>query len=114
STWAEFETAARRVDELGYDHLFTWDHLYGIVGDAYQPTWEGYSVLAALANVTTRVRLGLFVGAVTFRNPAVVAKALTTIDHVSGGRAIAALGGASFELEHTAAGTDFGRGVGRR
>ncbi|MBI3752375.1 MAG: LLM class flavin-dependent oxidoreductase, partial [Chloroflexi bacterium] len=114
ATWAEFETAARRIDELGYDHLFTWDHLYGIVGDPYQPTFEGYSALAALAQVTKRVRLGLFVGAVTFRNPAIVAKALTTIDQVSNGRAIAALGGAWFELEHQAAGIDFGHSVGER
>lgn len=114
ATWAEFEMAARRIDRLGYDHVFTWDHLYGIVGDPYQPTFEGYAALAALAAVTRRVRLGLFVGAVTFRNPAVVAKALTTIDHVSGGRAIAALGGAWFELEHQAAGIDFGHSVGER
>src|SRR5438045_9733701 len=58
STWAEFETAARRVDELGYDHLFTWDHLYGIVGDPHQPTWEGYPALAALPDVRTRLRRG--------------------------------------------------------
>jgi alkanesulfonate monooxygenase SsuD/methylene tetrahydromethanopterin reductase-like flavin-dependent oxidoreductase (luciferase family) len=114
ATWAEFEAAARRIDALGYDHVFTWDHLYGIVGDPYQATFEGYSALAALAQVTQRVRLGLFVGAVTFRNPAVVAKALTTIDQISGGRAIAALGGAWFELEHEAAGIDFGRSIGER
>lgn len=114
ATWAEFETAARRIDELGYDHVFTWDHLDGIVGDPHQPTFEGYAALAALAAVTTRVRLGLFVGAVTFRNPAIVAKALTTIDHVSGGRAIAALGGAWFEPEHRAAGIDFGHSIGER
>jgi alkanesulfonate monooxygenase SsuD/methylene tetrahydromethanopterin reductase-like flavin-dependent oxidoreductase (luciferase family) len=114
ATWPELEAAARRVDALGYDHLFTWDHLYAIQGDPEQPTFEGYSALAALAMVTRRVRLGLFVGAVTFRNPAIVAKALTTLDHASGGRAIAALGGAWFEIEHAAAGIDFGRGVGER
>jgi alkanesulfonate monooxygenase SsuD/methylene tetrahydromethanopterin reductase-like flavin-dependent oxidoreductase (luciferase family) len=114
ATWAQFEAAAKHADALGYDHVWTWDHLYGIVGDPYQPTFEGYSALAALAQVTQRVRLGLFVGAVTFRNPAIVAKALTTIDQVSDGRAIAALGGAWFELEHTAAGIDFGHSVGER
>jgi alkanesulfonate monooxygenase SsuD/methylene tetrahydromethanopterin reductase-like flavin-dependent oxidoreductase (luciferase family) len=114
ATWAELEAAARRIDGLGYHHLLTWDHLYAIEGDPEQPTFEGYSALAALAKVTSQVRLGLFVGAVTFRNPAIVAKALTTIDHASGGRAIAALGGAWFETEHQAAGIDFGRGVGER
>jgi alkanesulfonate monooxygenase SsuD/methylene tetrahydromethanopterin reductase-like flavin-dependent oxidoreductase (luciferase family) len=114
ASWDEVEAAARRIDALGYDHLFTWDHLYAIYGDPEQPTWEGYSALTALAKVTSRVRLGLFVGAVTLRNPPIVAKALATLDHVSGGRAIAGLGGAWFDLEHSAAGIDFGHSVGER
>src|SRR4029079_1080664 len=87
------EKSARRVDELGYDSLWAWDHLYAIFGDPYQPIFKGYTSLAAWATVTTRVKLGLLVGAVPFRNPAVVAKMLTTIDHASGGRAIAGMGG---------------------
>jgi alkanesulfonate monooxygenase SsuD/methylene tetrahydromethanopterin reductase-like flavin-dependent oxidoreductase (luciferase family) len=114
ASWEELAAAARLVDEEGYAHLWTWDHIYGIVGDPDQPTHEGYSTLAAWAAITHRVQLGLFVGAVTFRNPAVVAKALATIDEISGGRAIAGLGAAWFELEHTAAGIDFGHSVGER
>jgi alkanesulfonate monooxygenase SsuD/methylene tetrahydromethanopterin reductase-like flavin-dependent oxidoreductase (luciferase family) len=114
TTWAEMERAARRADELGYDHLWAWDHLYAIFGDPYQPMFEGYTTLAAWAKVTTRARLGLLVGANTFRNPGVVAKTLTTLDHVSDGRAIAGLGGAWNELEHTAHGIEFGRGFGDR
>ncbi len=112
--WDEFEASARRVDELGYDHLWTWDHLYAIFGDPYQPIFEGYTTLAAWAKVTRRARLGLLVGANTFRNPGLVAKTLTTIDHISGGRAIAGIGGAWFELEHTEHGIDFGSGFGER
>jgi len=112
--WPAYEAAAKRVDELGYDSLLAWDHLYAIFGDPYQPIFEGYTTLAAWAKVTTRVRLGLLVGANTFRNPGVVAKMLTTIDHLSGGRAIAGLGGAWMELEHTANGIDFGTGFGQR
>lgn len=112
--WPAYEAAARRVDALGYDSLWAWDHLYAIFGDPYQPIFEGYTTLAAWAKVTTRVRLGLLVGANTFRNPGVVAKMLTTIDHQSGGRAIAGLGGAWMELEHTATGIDFGSGFGQR
>jgi alkanesulfonate monooxygenase SsuD/methylene tetrahydromethanopterin reductase-like flavin-dependent oxidoreductase (luciferase family) len=112
--WQSFETAARRIDELGYDSLMAWDHLYAIFGDPHQPIFEGYTTLAAWAGMTKRVRLGLLVGANTFRNPAVVAKMLTTIDHASGGRAIAGLGGAWMELEHHAAGIDFGSGFGQR
>ena len=111
---AERPPLALPMEQLGYDHVWTWDHLYGIEGDPYQATWDGYTALAGLAAVTSRVRLGLFVGAVTFRNPFVVAKSLTTLDHISGGRAIAGLGAAWFDLEHTAAGIDFGRSVGER
>ncbi len=112
--WSDFEAAGRRVDSLGYDHLWAWDHLYAIFGDPYQPIFEGYTTLAAWAKVTTRARLGLLVGANTFRNPALVAKMLTTLDHISGGRAVAGLGGAWFGLEHAAAGIDFGGGFGQR
>ena len=114
SDWRSFEAAARRVDELGYDSLWTWDHLYAIFGDPYQPIFEGYATLAAWAKVTTRARLGLLVGANTFRNPGLVAKLLTTIDHASDGRAVCGIGGAWFELEHTAHGIEFGTGFGQR
>lgn len=114
ATWPEMLDAARRVDRLGYDSLWTWDHLYAIFGDPYQPIFEGYATLAAWAMATERVRLGLLVGANTFRNPGLVAKMIATIDHVSGGRAIMGLGGAWFELEHRAHGIDFGTGFGQR
>ena len=112
--WASYEDAARRVDELGYDHLWAWDHLYAIFGDPYQPVFEGYATLCACATVTSRVRLGLLVGANTFRNPGLVAKTAITLDHLSGGRAILGIGGAWFEKEHHEYGIEFGTGHGQR
>jgi alkanesulfonate monooxygenase SsuD/methylene tetrahydromethanopterin reductase-like flavin-dependent oxidoreductase (luciferase family) len=112
--WPAFEAAARRVDALGYEHLWTWDHLYAIFGNPYQAVFEGYTTLAAWAMVTRKVRLGLLVGANTFRNPGLVAKMTTNLDRMSGGRAILGLGGAWFELEHTSYGIEFGRSVGER
>ena len=112
--WAAFEAAARRVDDLGYQHLWTWDHLYAIFGDPYQAVWEGHTTLAAWAMVTRNVHLGLMVGANTFRNPGLVAKMTTNLDQMSGGRAILGLGGAWFELEHQAYGLEFGTSVGVR
>jgi len=114
ATWQEQLGAARRVDRLGYAHLWTWDHLYAIFGDPYQPIFEGGTSLAAWAMATDRTRLGLLVGANTFRNPGLVAKTAATLDHISGGRAILGIGGAWFDLEHHAHGIDFGRGVGQR
>ncbi len=114
STWPELLDAAKRVDRLGYDSLWTWDHVYAIFGDPYQGIFEGYASLAAWAMATERTRLGLLVGANTFRNPGLVAKTIATIDHISNGRAIAGLGGAWFDLEHQAHGIDFGSGIGQR
>ena len=112
--WDDFERAATRIDALGYEHLWTWDHLYAIFGDPYQPIFEGYATLAAWAKVTRNARLGLLVGANTFRNPGLVAKLVTTIDHISGGRAILGIGGAWFEQEHTEYGIEFGASPGTR
>lgn len=114
SDWPSFLGAARRADELGFDHVWTWDHLLPIFGDTDQPIWEGYVAMGALGVATSRAKLGLLVGANTFRNPGVVARSILTLDHVSGGRAIMGLGGAWFEDEHTAFGLDFGSGFGER
>jgi alkanesulfonate monooxygenase SsuD/methylene tetrahydromethanopterin reductase-like flavin-dependent oxidoreductase (luciferase family) len=112
--WPSYIEAARRVDALGYEHLWSWDHLYAIFGDPYQPIFEGWTSLAAAAVATKKTRLGLLVGANTFRNPGLVAKTAATLDHISGGRAILGLGGAWMEPEHQAHGIDFGSGFGQR
>jgi alkanesulfonate monooxygenase SsuD/methylene tetrahydromethanopterin reductase-like flavin-dependent oxidoreductase (luciferase family) len=112
--WASFLAAGRRAEALGYDHLWTWDHIYAIFGDPYQPILEGYTALAAVGQATERIQLGLFVGANTFRNPGLTAKCATTLDHITGGRAVLGIGGAWFETEHEAFGIDFGAGFGQR
>lgn len=114
SDWPSYLEAARRVDRLGYDHLWTWDHIYPIFGALHRPVFEGYTSLSAFAMVTEHARLGLFVGANTFRNPGLAAKSIATIDQISGGRAIMGIGGAWFEAEHRAYGIDFGTGFGQR
>ena len=77
--WPQVSTAARRLDTLGYDHIWTWDHIYAPSGDPYQPVFEGWTLLTAMAGVTARAELGLFVGANTFRNPGLVAKVAATL-----------------------------------
>ncbi len=112
--WPTFRRAALRVDELGYSHLWTWDHLLPIFGELRQPIFEGWTTLGALATITKQVGIGLLVGANTFRNPTIVAKAAVTLDHISGGRGVLGLGGAWFEPEHDAYGVDFGTGAAHR
>ncbi len=112
--WPAMRAHAIRADQLGYDDLWTWDHLYPIVGSVEGPILEGWMVLAGWAAVTERARIGLMVGANPFRNPALVAKMATTLDHISGGRAILGIGGAWFETEHVAYGMEFGSSPGER
>lgn len=112
--WPALRAAAQRIDALGYDSLWTWDHLYPIIGDPNGPFLEGYTLLAGWSQVTSRPTLGLLVGANTFRAPALVVKMVTALDHLSGGRAVLGIGGAWFETEHTAFGIEFGRSVGER
>ena len=112
--WPSLLAAGRRADELGYDTLWTWDHLYPIVGSSSGPIHEAWLTLAAWAQATERIRIGLMVGANTFREPTLTAKMATTLDHISGGRAILGIGGAWFGREHDGYGIDFGSGFGER
>lgn len=112
--WPAMRSIARRADELGYDSLWTWDHLYPILGDPHGPFLEGYMVLAAWSQQTTRPSIGLLVGANTFRHPGLVVKMVTTLDHLSDGRAILGIGAAWFETEHAAFGIEFGGSFGER
>lgn len=112
--WPALRDAGAAVDRLGFDSLWTWDHLYPIVGSPEGPEFEGYMTLAGWAAVTSRATLGLLVGANPFRNPGLVVKMVTALDHISGGRAVLGLGGAWFELEHEAFGFDFGSSTGER
>jgi alkanesulfonate monooxygenase SsuD/methylene tetrahydromethanopterin reductase-like flavin-dependent oxidoreductase (luciferase family) len=104
SPWADVLATARRLEALGYDYLFGHDHLYSTGGDPGQAFFEGWTTLAAWAQATSRISLGLTVGNNTFRNPGVVAKMAATIDHISEGRSIFGLGAGNVELEAVAHG----------
>jgi len=112
--WPALRDACLTVESAGWDSLWLDDHLLADEGDWHDPKLEGSSTLLAVAALTQRVRLGLLVSANTFRNPGLTAKLATTLDHVSGGRAILGLGGGWFEREHDAFGIDFGSGFGER
>jgi alkanesulfonate monooxygenase SsuD/methylene tetrahydromethanopterin reductase-like flavin-dependent oxidoreductase (luciferase family) len=107
TTWPEFRDTALAAEAREWDSIWTWDHLLAIQGPWQQPIFEGWALLHATAAVTQRMRLGLMVGANTFRNPGITTKLATTLDHVSNGRAVLGIGGAWFEREHEAFGIDF-------
>ncbi len=112
--WPALRDAAVRAEAAGASSLWTWDHLNAIAGPWEGPILEGWSILSGWAQVTSRASLGLMVAANTFRNPGLTAKLATTLDHLSGGRAVLGIGGAWFEREHEAFGFDFGSGFGER
>lgn len=114
TTWPEVRESALAAEASGWDSIWTWDHLLAIQGPWQQPIYEGWMFLTGLAEVTKRVRLGLMVGANTFRNPGVTTKLAVTLDHISNGRAVLGIGGAWFEREHEAFGIPFGATPGWR
>jgi probable F420-dependent oxidoreductase len=112
-SWEETRAAAVEFDRLGFDSVWVCDHLYGVPMPTL-PIFEAWSVLAAVAAVTTRVELGTLVTPPFFRNPAVLAKQVATIDHVSNGRVIVGLGAGWFATEFEAHGCPFPATIGER
>ena len=101
---------AKEAEASGFDTVLVMDHFYQLpmLGTPEQPMIECYALLSALARETKTVRLSALVTGNTYRNPAVLAKTVTALDIVSGGRAQLGIGAGWFELEHTAYGIDFG------
>ncbi len=101
---------AKAAEAAGYDRVFVMDHFYQLpgIGAHDEPMFECYSMLSALAQHTERVRLSALVTGNTYRNPALLAKTITTLDHVSRGRATLGIGAGWFQKEHDDLGFAFG------
>jgi F420-dependent oxidoreductase-like protein len=100
---------ATTAEEAGFDSVWVMDHFYQLppLGGPDQPMLEAYTLLGALAARTRRVQLGTLVTGVTYRNPGVLAKIVTTLDIISRGRAILGIGGAWYDVEHQGLGVDY-------
>jgi len=100
---------AMALEERGFDSLWVMDHFFQLpaLGGPDQPMLESYTLLGALAARTERVQLGTLVTGVTYRNPGILAKVVTTLDVVSKGRAVLGIGAAWYDVEHQALGVDF-------
>ncbi|WP_280384876.1 LLM class F420-dependent oxidoreductase [Nocardia wallacei] len=101
---------AQAAEAAGFDAAFVMDHFYQlpVLGTPDEPMLEAYTALGALATATERIQLSTLVTGNTYRNPAMLAKTVTTLDVVSGGRAVLGIGAGWFELEHIGYGYEFG------
>jgi alkanesulfonate monooxygenase SsuD/methylene tetrahydromethanopterin reductase-like flavin-dependent oxidoreductase (luciferase family) len=105
--WDELVRRVQLAEELGFDGVWGFDHFQPMYGEGPGETFEGMTTLAALAGVTSRVRLGLLVTGVTYRNPSVFAAQALTVDHASHGRLELSLGAAWYDKEHHELGIPF-------
>ncbi len=112
--WVAYLAAMGRAEILGYDSLWTPDHLLPTSGGSSGPILEPFMALAGVASHTSRATLGLLVSPITFRNPAVLTKMITTLDHVSNGRAVLGVSAGWAQEEHRQFGIEFGEGFGER
>jgi F420-dependent oxidoreductase-like protein len=105
--WAELVDRVRFAETAGFDGAWVFDHFTPLYGDPNGPCLEGWTALAGLAALTSRIRLGVLVSGITYRYPSILATEAITVDHISNGRLELGLGAAWHQPEHDALGIPF-------
>lgn len=106
-SWDVLLERVRFAERMGFNGIWLFDHFKPLYGDPSGPCLEAWTLLAALAVVTTRIRLGTLVTGITYRHPSMLTAEAITVDHLSGGRLELAVGAAWHEEEHRELGFDF-------
>jgi F420-dependent oxidoreductase-like protein len=105
--WAELAERVQFAESSGFDGAWVFDHFSPLYGDPNGPCLEGWTLLAGLAAITSRIRLGVLVTGITYRHPSVLATEAITVDHISNGRLELGMGAAWHQPEHKALGIPF-------
>ena len=105
--WQRVVDTAVLAEELGYDSVWVYDHVHNVPVPSHESIFECWTTMAALSQVTSRIRLGQMVGCAGYRNPALLAKITSNIDVMSGGRLDWGIGGGWYDQEYAAYGYDF-------
>ena len=105
--WDKAVEIATLAEDLGYDSVWVYDHFHNVPRPAHEAVFEAWTVMAAISQRTSRVRLGQMVGCNSYRNPALLAKITSTLDVISGGRLDWGIGAGWYENEYKGYGYDF-------